>query len=174
MPSSTENASICEKGLRLNDNEIMNLYRTAQHEAAVEADWRGIQGPSPSRGSSSPGGSSWPRRGALATAGAAPTPLPADSVASRGPDPTEEDQECLRILSRALQQPGRNPGAFMTSEILDTHPGSQEPLRHCCQPHVGSTMMPLGSPVEGTGNGTVQSANSSAWPDVRASLFRHA
>jgi len=33
------------KPLKLDDDEILNLYRSAQHEAAMEADWRGIQGP---------------------------------------------------------------------------------------------------------------------------------
>lgn len=43
------------KPLKLSDAEILSLYRTAQMEAAIEADWRGIQGPSPRKR----GGDAW-------------------------------------------------------------------------------------------------------------------
>merc|ERR1712083_998803 len=34
-----------KKPLRLSDNEILSLFRGAQKEASLEADWRGIQDP---------------------------------------------------------------------------------------------------------------------------------
>lgn len=38
-----------KKALKLNDDELMSLYRIAQDEAGIEADWRGIQDPVPRR-----------------------------------------------------------------------------------------------------------------------------
>merc|ERR1711976_1032727 len=52
----------------------------------------------------------------------------------------EQDQEYLRMLSRALQQPGRSPRAF-TAEILDPSAASEAV---CCKPRVG-TMFTTGN-----------------------------
>merc|ERR1712110_680087 len=100
----------------LTDDEILGLYLCAQREAAIESDWRGIQGPTPSRSVSiDDGGNSAP----------SPTYLSASN-----PDDGDSNKECLRILSRAMQQPGRSPREF-TAEVLDP---SREAA--CCQPHV--------------------------------------
>lgn len=101
--------------LKLTDDEILSLYHDAQQEAAIEADWRGIQVPTASRGSSDGGGTS-------------------RSSAARGPAESCCQQECLRMLSRALQQPGRSPRE-LAAQILDP---SRD--RVCCQPHVDAIL----------------------------------
>jgi len=104
------------KALKLNDDEILSLYRSAQAEAAIEADWRGIPGPGLSRVNST-------------CTSRSPTSLgtPSGEAAST---PKDADQEYLRMLSRAMQQPGRSPRAF-TAEILDPTKDAM-----CCQPRV--------------------------------------
>mmetsp|Transcript_24941 Transcript_24941/g.54265 ORF Transcript_24941/g.54265 Transcript_24941/m.54265 type:complete len:435 (+) Transcript_24941:49-1353(+) len=113
------------KALKLNDDEILSLYRSAQHEASIEADWRGIQGPTPSRsGASEDGGTS---RSAVSLAAPASDLTPTEHL-------KDGDQEYLRMLSRALQQPGRSPRAF-TAEILDP---SKDVV--CCRPRVDTML----------------------------------
>mmetsp|Transcript_113436 Transcript_113436/g.315885 ORF Transcript_113436/g.315885 Transcript_113436/m.315885 type:complete len:425 (+) Transcript_113436:278-1552(+) len=113
------------KPLKLSDDEILDLYRSAQAEAAIEADWRGIQGPTPSRGGDgSDGGVT--SRSSCSQKGASPAPEPAPTEA-RG-----KDQEYLRIFSRALQQPGRSPRA-VAAELVD--PSTKRELV-CCEPRV--------------------------------------
>merc|ERR1712032_499079 len=45
-----------KKPLKLSDNELLSLFRGAQKEASLEADWRGIQDPPSRRGDGSEGG----------------------------------------------------------------------------------------------------------------------
>lgn len=111
------------KPLKLNDDEILNLYRNAQMEAAIEADWRGIQGPTPSRDLISDDGTNKSSASAIGLTAS-------ESV----PDLKNADKEYVRIFSRALQQPGRSPRSF-TAEIMDP---SREAV--CCQPRVGTVL----------------------------------
>lgn len=109
------------KALKLNDDEILSLYRSAQMEAAIEADWRGIHaGPTPSRVASDGGFTSRSNDQSLGAPEAGPYAK------------DDGDQEYLRMLSRALQQPGRSPRA-MTAELLDASKGAL-----CCQPRIGA------------------------------------
>lgn len=107
------------KALKLNDDEILSLYRSAQMEASIEADWRGISGP-PRMGSDGDGRSSSHR----GSKGGTPT-KDSDTDAKSG------DLEYLRMLSRAMQQPGRSPRTF-TAEILDP---TKDSSVVCCAPH---------------------------------------
>mmetsp|Transcript_111609 Transcript_111609/g.279479 ORF Transcript_111609/g.279479 Transcript_111609/m.279479 type:complete len:496 (+) Transcript_111609:97-1584(+) len=107
------------KALKLNDCEILSLYKSAQAEAAIEADWRGIPGPGLSRANST-----------CTSRSPASIGTPAGDVASTPKDAA--DQEYLRMLSRAMQQPGRSPRAF-TAEILDPAKDAM-----CCAPRVGT------------------------------------
>jgi len=95
----------------------------------MEADWRGISGVAMSRDSASSGGGvdSW--SGAASGSG---TPA-REAHVSRDP----ESEEYLRMLSRAMQQPGRSPRAF-TAQILDPQKEAA-----CCQPHVHDTSLTL-------------------------------
>lgn len=117
------------KALKLNDDEILSLFRNAQMEAAMEADWRGISGPIMSRDSASSGGAQDGWTGAASGSG---TPAKEPHVSK---DPAS--QEYLRMLSRALQQPGRSPRAF-TAQILDPQKETA-----CCQPNVENSSMTL-------------------------------
>mmetsp|Transcript_820 Transcript_820/g.2699 ORF Transcript_820/g.2699 Transcript_820/m.2699 type:complete len:372 (-) Transcript_820:81-1196(-) len=114
------------KPLKLRDDEILDLYRSAQAEAAIEADWRGIQGPTPSRGGGSSEGDRTGRTSDCSQRGDARTP-------ETSPDSRGHDQEYLRMLSRALQQPGRSPRA-VTAELLDPSAAKQELV--CCDPRM--------------------------------------
>jgi len=115
------------KSLKLSDDEILNIYRNAQVEAAIEADWRGIEGPA-AKARSWSDGEGTTRSGT----GSAP---PAGAQEAQG-----EDREYLRMLSRALQEPGRSPRA-LTAEILDPSKGTV-----CCAPGRPMTMTrPAGS-----------------------------
>lgn len=97
------------KSLKLSDDEILSIYRSAQEEAATEADWRGIDGPAAKAEGEAPSRS----------VPAAPPP---------GPQPSPgADQEYLQMLSRALQEPGRSQA--LTAEILDPSKGVV-----CCRP----------------------------------------
>lgn len=100
-----------KKSLKLSDDEILNIYKNAQVEAAIEADWRGIQGPTRASGDGT-------NRSGRA--------MPSATV----PDARGGDQEYLKIFSRALQEPGRSPRA-LTAEILDPSKGVV-----CCHPNV--------------------------------------
>lgn len=92
-----------KKVLKLTDDEIYGLYCSGVREACKEADWRGITGPKSDFG---PGGSGLH---------AAPGP-PVETLAVA--DGKEGKQECLQMLSRALQQSGRSPRS-MAAEILE-------------------------------------------------------
>lgn len=155
------------KSLKLNDDEILTLYRSAQMEAAIEADWRGIQGPSPgvAPAGSDAAVSTRSSNGVSARAGAAaelPTAAAAASgpgglasaaatngctggvisvvatngctsgsnVADAGTEIVRDDQEYLRIISRALQESGRSPRAF-AAEVMEPRTGAT-----CCRPNV--------------------------------------
>jgi len=149
--SPAEVARPPRKSLKLNDDEILSLYRSAQMEAAIEADWRGIQGPT-GRISGGEGGGT--NRSAASTS----------IIASDGhSEPKDADQEYLRILSNALQQPGRSPRAF-TAEIMDPTKDSI-----CCRPGVPTVLNgvmggtggkakqlhgPVGAPTHTSGNAT--------------------
>mmetsp|Transcript_3709 Transcript_3709/g.10804 ORF Transcript_3709/g.10804 Transcript_3709/m.10804 type:complete len:256 (-) Transcript_3709:150-917(-) len=100
--------------LKLTDDEILGLYRDAQREAGKEADWRGIQLPTASGGSSDGDG----------TSGTSALPGSGESC----------QQECLRMLSRALQQPGRSPRE-LAAQILDS---SRDQV--CCRPRVDAML----------------------------------
>eukprot|EP00440_Ansanella_granifera_P069466 gb/GFBE01075366.1/.p1 GENE.gb/GFBE01075366.1/~~gb/GFBE01075366.1/.p1 ORF type:complete len:410 (+),score=82.71 gb/GFBE01075366.1/:1-1230(+) len=104
--------------LRLRDNEILDIYRSAQQEASKEADWRGIAGP----GARSDGGCSTAR---------SETSQMAAVFSSQGTAAQGEDVEFVRAISRAMQQPGRTPEAF-TAEML----GSSGSMLGCCQSKV--------------------------------------
>jgi len=125
-----------KKVLKLTDDEILSLYESAQAEAAMESDWRGIQGPTPSREFSSDdgGGNAWS----------------ATYVSNVQADDNDCNQECLRILSRAMQEPGRSPRSF-TAQILDP---SNDTV--CCQPHVEAK-------PDVVGNGKSWSCAAESW-----------
>lgn len=103
-----------KKSLKLSDDEILDIYKNAQVEAAIEADWRGIQGPTRTAYSDGDG-----------TSRSGNSLHPTTASGSRG-----GDQEYLKIFSRALQEPGRSPRA-LTAEILDPSKGVV-----CCHPNV--------------------------------------
>merc|ERR1719215_127421 len=149
LPNAAE-AKPTRKALKLNDDEILSLYRSAQADAAIEADWRGIQGPGLSRADSictsrSPASMGTPGGDAAAT-------------------PNDADQEYLRMLSRAMQQPGRSPRAF-TAEIMDPAKDAM-----CCQPRVetmftakaSGSMRPPGSGPPDPGSHRVNSGSHRA------------
>lgn len=126
--------------LQLTDGEILDIYRSAQTEAAFEADWLGIQGPKPCIGPSSSIGEGDRGDGpdarsptSCASAGSGQSCSISALQGSRAEESSELDdvkQECLRILSRALQQPGRPPGS-LAAEI--TSPKSELPdIEACC------------------------------------------
>jgi len=102
-------------------------------EAAIEADWRGIAGPAPSRDSSASGDT-----GGGGSVGSGPALLAADA----SPPTSSENQEYLRMLSRAMQQPGRSPRTF-TAEIL--HPPRENAASDtaCCQPRVDASSLTM-------------------------------
>merc|ERR1712154_650098 len=83
------------KALRLSDNEILSLFRGAQKEASLEADWRGI-GDAPSRKLPS----TESRFGKLDGSPNAGLDLQKHSQADRSSDRTvdkKQDQETLRM-----------------------------------------------------------------------------
>jgi len=100
------------KSLKLSDDEILNIYKNAQVEAAIEADWRGIQGPTRMAYVDGDG-----------TSRSGNSMNPSTVSDSRG-----GDQQYVKIFSRALQEPGRSPRA-LTAEILDPSKGVV-----CCHP----------------------------------------
>jgi len=110
-----------KKALKLNDAEILSLYQSAQMEAAIEADWRGISAP---RNDSSFDGRTSSSHRSMWSGSPAKTPH-ADFDKSG-------DQEYLRMLSRAMQQPGRSPRTF-TAEILEP---SRDVGTVCCAPRL--------------------------------------
>jgi len=129
-----------KRTLQLTDSEILEIYRSAQTEAAFEADWLGIQGPKPCIGPSSSlgegdrgGGPDARSPTSCASAGSGQSCSNSTLHGSRAEESSELDdikQECLRILSRALQQPGRPPGS-LAAEI--TSPRSKLPdVEACC------------------------------------------
>jgi len=135
-----------KKALKLSDDEILNIYKNAQAEAAIEADWRGIQGPARN------GGGDWSAASSGRTSRsftAASSGLPEGGGGGFGghpggaggglgvsdvPDAGGGDQEYLRIFSKALQEQGRSPRA-LAAELVDPSSGSA-----CCRPAV-QTMM---------------------------------
>lgn len=137
-----------KRSLKLNDDEIMSLFRNAQAEAAIEADWRGIPGPvakvlsntghAPGSNESLPGTSNTSgfaeradcHMGAAAFAGVGGANLNSDATKQLVLDDRREDQEYLRLISRALQKSGRSP-QVVAAEVV-------EPLNRaaCCRPSV--------------------------------------
>lgn len=118
-----------KKALKLNDDEILSLYQSAQMEAGIEADWRGISAPRNDRSfdgrQSSSHRSMW-----------------SGSPAAKESDIDKSgDQEYLRMLSRAMQQPGRSPRTF-TAEILDP---SKDVNALCCAPRLDPMFQVVGS-----------------------------
>ncbi|CAE8642524.1 unnamed protein product [Polarella glacialis] len=101
------------KKLKLKDEEILDIFRSAQQEAIKEADWRGIEGPTASRSGDD---ASSCRSGASA------------STAYYTTDGSQDDGrgDYLRVISRAMQQPGRTPESF-TAEMVDPSQGAM-----CC------------------------------------------
>lgn len=101
------------KALKLNDDEILSLYRSAQMEASIEADWRGISGAARNAPGAERSGVSHhhDHAGAVSTS---TTPTGDSALGAK-----EHDQEYLRMVSRAMRQPGRSPRA-VTAEILAT------------------------------------------------------
>lgn len=108
-----------KKSLKLNDNEILSLFRSAQVEAAIEADWRGIPEPGACLSSRSGDNPVTSRRSA-GTAPGAGLGEGADGLVGGGSadgqsadtEPVQgdrRDEEYLRLISRALQKPGRSP-----------------------------------------------------------------
>lgn len=110
--------------LKLRDQEILDLYRSAQQEASKEADWRGIKGPEVTPGSPSEGGSTARSEGSMAAR------FSTQKTAVSAP----EDLEFLGQVSRAMQQPGRTPETF-AAEMLDSHRSSQSSPAWCQSPH---------------------------------------
>eukprot|EP00931_Biecheleriopsis_adriatica_P105282 TRINITY_DN79845_c0_g1_i1.p1 TRINITY_DN79845_c0_g1~~TRINITY_DN79845_c0_g1_i1.p1 ORF type:complete len:502 (+),score=120.12 TRINITY_DN79845_c0_g1_i1:37-1542(+) len=109
IAASEANPQPTLRKIKLKDREILDIYRSAQQEASKEADWRGIPGPSPSRSArSDPCSSARSETSQLATV-----------FASQGPTAQGEDVELLRVISRAMQQPGRTPQAF-AAEIAES------------------------------------------------------
>lgn len=133
--------------LKLTDDEILGIYRSAQTEAGMEADWYGIQGPKsclgPAAAAPDAGVGSSPdavvdspiSRLALSCTSSgtfasqcspAKPPAPGGYPAAAEANSSEMQdikQECLRILSRALQQPG--PGqspSSLAAEITNPQP----------------------------------------------------
>eukprot|EP00927_Polykrikos_kofoidii_P005815 TRINITY_DN12315_c0_g1_i1.p1 TRINITY_DN12315_c0_g1~~TRINITY_DN12315_c0_g1_i1.p1 ORF type:complete len:403 (+),score=79.40 TRINITY_DN12315_c0_g1_i1:211-1419(+) len=87
-----------KKSLKLNDDEILTLYRSAQVEAAIEADWRGITGPvAPGRGADA---ADRGYTGRTDGSGAA-----ASHSGRNNHEASQTRAEYLRILSRAMQEP---------------------------------------------------------------------
>jgi len=78
------------KTMKLDDNDLLEIYRSAQHEAMKEADWRGVD--------------------------------------KDGQRQRIADSELVRVLSRAMQQPGRTPEAF-AAELA-----SHASFLGCCRP----------------------------------------
>eukprot|EP00929_Paragymnodinium_shiwhaense_P000572 TRINITY_DN10081_c0_g1_i1.p1 TRINITY_DN10081_c0_g1~~TRINITY_DN10081_c0_g1_i1.p1 ORF type:complete len:473 (+),score=123.16 TRINITY_DN10081_c0_g1_i1:161-1579(+) len=113
---ATEEPRVPKKPLKLNDDELLSLFRSAQAEAASEADWRGIEGPG---GSNIVGGGvsdlGYSSRSARSSASG-----PDSGSAISGGGHLEEDSraEWVRLFSRAMQEPGRSPGA-VAAEIAD-------------------------------------------------------
>lgn len=115
QPPQQQEPRPTRKALKLSDDEILSIYRSAQVEAAIEADWRGIEGPAQGSGSNR-------------TPGASPaTPGMHESPGG--------DREYLKMLSRALQEPGSSPQA-LTSEMLDPSSGVV-----CCHPARSGLML---------------------------------
>lgn len=110
--------------LKLRDQEILDLYRSAQQEASKEADWRGIKGPEVTPGSPSEGGSTARSEGSMA----------ARFSTQKTVVSTAEDLEFLGQVSRAMQQPGRTPETF-AAEMLDSHRSSPSSPAWCQSPH---------------------------------------
>jgi len=90
VPLSERQEDEQPKTLKLDDNDILDIYRSAQHEAMKEADWRGVD--------------------------------------EDGQRQRIADSELVRVLSRAMQQPGRTPEAF-ASELA-----SHASFLGCCRP----------------------------------------
>lgn len=80
--------------LRLKDRELLEIYRGAQQEACREADWRGLATP---RTTARSNGSVY-----------------SDSSASKS-----GDAQLLRVISEAMQQPGRTPET-VAAEIVQS------------------------------------------------------
>lgn len=108
-----------KKPLKLSDDEILNIYRSAQAEAAIEADWRGIHNQTSDSTGRAPSSSASSSGGVMACVAGQSSPVKLD-----------KDREYLRMFSRALQEPGRSPRA-LTAEMLDPY---QVGLAACCQP----------------------------------------
>jgi len=123
MQPAPQEPKVPRKSLKLSDDEILNIYRNAQTEAAIEADWRGIEGPANVR-------QGFIESNGTNRSGASPSP-----AVTSGEHGGSGDREYLKMLSRALQEPGRSPRA-LTAEILDPTKGAV-----CCRP-LPPTMLP--------------------------------
>mmetsp|Transcript_84925 Transcript_84925/g.236970 ORF Transcript_84925/g.236970 Transcript_84925/m.236970 type:complete len:477 (+) Transcript_84925:194-1624(+) len=107
------------KSLKLSDDEILMLYRSAQSEAAMEADWRGIQGPVPSRSGVNTGDAVFSsRNGASGYTSAAQGARIAGGLDGQADGSSSNRAEYLRILTRVMQEPGHSHRAVAT-EIVD-------------------------------------------------------
>lgn len=116
--------------LKLTDGEILNIYRSAQLEAGIEADWLGIQGPKPCIDAAGASPAITDGSGFADRRHATPARAPCNRRSEENNDDlVDAKQECLRILSRALQQPGGSPGS-LAAQL--TRPQTDALDQACC------------------------------------------
>eukprot|EP00440_Ansanella_granifera_P019227 gb/GFBE01020888.1/.p1 GENE.gb/GFBE01020888.1/~~gb/GFBE01020888.1/.p1 ORF type:complete len:223 (+),score=39.27 gb/GFBE01020888.1/:1-669(+) len=113
-----------KKVLKLTDDEILDLYRFAQAEAAHEADWRGIIQDARSGASTARS-----QEGAPASSGYAE-------------DSQGQGAEYLRLLSRAMQEPGPSPmaNAVVPRVVQAADEASAASGIACCQPRISAVV----------------------------------
>lgn len=115
--SQTSQQSQAKKALRLNDDEILSLYRCAQTEAQKEADWRGL-GELPTSRTTSAGSDNQLNDSTVRSADKAA----GDSVSERR---LAANREYIHMLSKAMQ----SRGPAVASELVDAAPRGL-----CCGP----------------------------------------
>lgn len=121
--SHNSQQSGAKKALRLNDDEILSLYRSAQNEAQKEADWRGL-GELPSSRTLSAASDGHGHDSTVRSADKAA----GDSVSERR---LAANREYIHMLSKAMQ----SRGPAVASELVDATPKGL-----CCGPQRPTTL----------------------------------
>jgi len=114
--------------MELSDDEILNLYRSAQDEAQMEADWRGITGPLAPEGPDDESIAGW----SVSTLGLGP------SVSARPTSSAQSsERDYLRLISSALRD-AHHRDVIVASELAAGPPTGTV----CCYRGEGSRLLP--------------------------------
>jgi len=119
--------------MELSDDEILRLYRSAQDEAQMEADWRGITGPLAPEGRDDESIAGW----------SASTPVLGPSVSARTTLSAQSgERDYLRLISSALQD-AHHRDVIVASELAAGPPTGTV----CCYRREGPRWLPTADAI---------------------------